>query len=198
MPGPQVRATGIDAFAAELRKLVLAAEQRSGRKIDRASLAQAVHISPQSLYAYLSGTRLPPAATLDALLIELGALTRELRRLAELRERVEDGRRARALPQVRNALPADTAAFTGRDSELSQITAAVANSGGVVTVGAIDGMPGVGKTALAIHAAHLLAADFPDRRLFIDLHGHTPGQEPVPPEHALAGLLAATGVDPRR
>src|SRR5215472_3214233 len=58
-------------------------------------------------------------------------------------------------------------------------------------------MPGAGKTALAVHAAHALAGRFPDRRLFIDLHAHTPGRDPVAPEHALAGLLTATGTDPR-
>jgi DNA-binding SARP family transcriptional activator/tetratricopeptide (TPR) repeat protein len=101
---------------------------------------------------------------------------------------------------LRYSLPVDTAAFTGRSMELDRITAAVAGqagSGGVVAIRAIDGMPGVGKTALAVHAAHLLRDRFPDRQLFIDLHGHTPGQDPVGAGDALAGLLAATGVDPR-
>jgi len=100
---------------------------------------------------------------------------------------------------TRFTLPRDVAAFTGRDHELSMITAAVARAvnNGVTTVQAIDGMPGVGKTALAVHAAHLLAERFPDRQLFIDLHAHTPGQEPVRPEDALAGLLTAAGADPR-
>ncbi|HET7015870.1 MAG TPA: tetratricopeptide repeat protein [Streptosporangiaceae bacterium] len=108
------------------------------------------------------------------------------------------GPMASAAPQVRNSLPADTVAFTGRHAELSRITGAVkAAAGGVVTVGAIDGMPGVGKTALAVHVAHSLADEFPDRQLFIDLHAHTPGYEPAKVEDALAGLLAAVGVDPR-
>ena len=104
-----------------------------------------------------------------------------------------------AAPQVRYSLPPDTATFTGRGEELSQVTAAVAGAagaGGVVAVGAIDGMPGVGKTALAVHAAHLLSGRFPGRQLFIDLHAHTPGREPVRPEDALAGLLAAVGSIP--
>jgi len=58
-------------------------------------------------------------------------------------------------------------------------------------------MPGVGKTALAVHAAHLLAGRFPDRRLFVDLHGHTPGRDPVTSGEALAVLLAAIGEEPR-
>ena len=98
------------------------------------------------------------------------------------------------------SLPPDTAAFTGREAELDRITAAVAQaagSGGVVAICAIGGMPGVGKTALAVHAAHLLKDRFPDRQLFVSLHAHTPGQDPLTPHAALAGLLAAVGVDAR-
>ncbi len=101
---------------------------------------------------------------------------------------------------VRFALPPDTAAFTGRDGELRSITSAVteaAAGGGVVAIRAIGGMPGVGKTTLAVRAAHLLADRFPDRQLFISLHGHTPGQEPLSAGDALAGLLVAVGADPR-
>jgi tetratricopeptide (TPR) repeat protein len=102
--------------------------------------------------------------------------------------------------EVRYSLPADTAAFTGRDDELGRITVAVtdaAGAGGVVAIHAIGGMPGVGKTALAVHAAHRLRSGFPDRQLFINLHGHTPGHDPMLPEAALAELLAAVGLDPR-
>jgi tetratricopeptide (TPR) repeat protein len=102
--------------------------------------------------------------------------------------------------EVRYSLPPDTAAFTGRGEELGQIAAAVSDMpgfGGVVAVRAIDGMPGTGKTALAVHAAHGLRGQFTDRQLFVDLHAHTPGREPVRPQDALAGLLAAAGVDTR-
>jgi predicted ATPase len=58
-------------------------------------------------------------------------------------------------------------------------------------------MPGIGKTTLAVHVGHMVAEQFPDRQLFVDLHAHTPGQRPVDPAHALATLLAADGVDPR-
>ena len=103
-------------------------------------------------------------------------------------------------PAVACSLPPDTAAFTGRGAELDRITAAVTQatgSGGVVAICAIGGMPGVGKTALAVHAAHLLKDRFPDRQLFVSLHAHTPGQDPLTPHAALAGLLAAVGVDAR-
>lgn len=103
------------------------------------------------------------------------------------------------LAAVRFSLPPSTAAFTGREGELGLITAAgeAAMAGGVVAIHAIGGMPGVGKTALAVHVAHLLRSRFPDRQLFIDLQAHTPGQEPVPPVTALAGLLTAIGMDAR-
>jgi DNA-binding SARP family transcriptional activator len=103
-------------------------------------------------------------------------------------------------PGVRYSLPPDMAAFTGRDGELGRITGAIvraAGSGGVVAIRAIGGMPGVGKTALAVHAAHLLRDQFPDRQLFIDLRAHTPGQDPLTPEAALGALLTAAGADPR-
>ena len=64
-------------------------------------------------------------------------------------------------------------------------------------ISAIDGMPGVGKTTLALHAGHMVADRFPDRQLFVDLHGHAPGQQPADPADVLAGLLTADGLDPR-
>jgi tetratricopeptide (TPR) repeat protein/DNA-binding XRE family transcriptional regulator len=94
------------------------------------------------------------------------------------------------------ALPRDTASFTGREAELDRLMGPVrdADSGGVVTIYAIGGMAGVGKTALAVHAAHRLAPRFPDGQVFLQLHGHTPGQQPVHPEDALASLLLIAGV----
>ncbi len=99
-----------------------------------------------------------------------------------------------------NTLPADTVAFTGRQEQLAEIAGAVAGAaqaGRVVAIHAIDGMPGVGKTTLAVHVGHLVAGEFPDGQLFIDLHAHTPGCRPVDPADALASLLAADGADAR-
>ena len=94
-------------------------------------------------------------------------------------------------------LPRDTAAFTGRAGELERLTAGLADAtvgGGVVGICAIGGMAGIGKTTLAVHAAHRLAGRFPDGQIFLPLHGHTPGQRPVDPADALASLLLAAGV----
>ena len=41
----------------------------------------------------------------------------------------------------------------------------------------IEGPIAVGKTSLAVHVAHRLAASYPDGGLYLDLQGFTPGQE---------------------
>jgi transcriptional regulator with XRE-family HTH domain len=96
------------------------------------------------------------------------------------------------------ALPRDIASFTGRQAELRQLVGvtAVPLYPGVVSIHAIGGMAGIGKTALAVHAAHQLAPLFPDGQIFLPLHGHTPGQRPVDPADALASLLLTAGVAP--
>ena len=94
-------------------------------------------------------------------------------------------------------LPRDIASFTGREPELRELVeaeAGAAGSGAVVSIHAIGGMAGVGKTAFAVHAAHQLAPRFPDGQIFLPLHGHTPGQRPVDPVDALANLLMTAGV----
>ena len=94
-------------------------------------------------------------------------------------------------------LPRDIAAFTGRQAELGQLVAqcaAAADGGGVVSVHAIGGMAGIGKTTFAVHAAHRLAGRFPDGQFFLPLHAHTPGQRAVAPADALASLLLTAGV----
>jgi tetratricopeptide (TPR) repeat protein len=66
-------------------------------------------------------------------------------------------------------LPHDIVDFVGRNVHLAAMDAAVTtNSNGVVI---LDGMPGVGKTALAIRWGYHARARFPDGDLFVNLHG---------------------------
>ncbi len=114
-------------------------------------------------------------------------------------------------------LPFPPTDFTGRGGELADLRALIATgvavdraAGGVgvraggagrpgpVAIIAIDGMGGIGKSALALQIAHQLAdaGAFPDGQLYVNLHGATPGLAPLAPLDALGRLLRALGVDP--
>jgi DNA-binding SARP family transcriptional activator len=106
--------------------------------------------------------------------------------------------------EVPRQLPAAAGHFTGRQAELAWLTDLAprcdpqAAAGDTVVISAIDGMPGIGKTALAVHAAHRLSPLFPDGQLFIDLHGYTRGHPPREPGDALGMLLRALRVPAQR
>jgi DNA-binding SARP family transcriptional activator len=87
----------------------------------------------------------------------------------------------------RAGLPPLPASFTGRCTELTRLREA----GPLI---AVDGMAGVGKTALALTLAHHLCPMHPDGRLFLDLHAHTPGRSARTASEVLGRLLNALGV----
>ncbi|MFE0512109.1 BTAD domain-containing putative transcriptional regulator [Streptomyces sp. NPDC058964] len=88
------------------------------------------------------------------------------------------------------ALPAADPAFTGREDELARVVHLLTASPAGTCV-AVAGMPGVGKTALAVEAAHRCADTFPDGRLFVDLEPE-PGS-PLTAAQALTRLLRRAG-----
>ncbi|MFD5468645.1 ATP-binding protein [Kitasatospora sp. NPDC127059] len=102
--------------------------------------------------------------------------------------RDHDGARPARAP---SQLPPDLPDFTGREEHLRLVLAAL--SEGRVPV--VSGMGGIGKTALAVHAAHRAAADYPDGRLYADLRGAD--DEPADPARVLAAFLRALGADAR-
>jgi DNA-binding SARP family transcriptional activator len=102
---------------------------------------------------------------------------------------------------VPRQLPAAPEHFTGRHGELERLAAIADGVGaraGTVVISAIQGMAGIGKTALAVHAAHRLAERFPDGQLFLDLHGYTQAHPARTASEALGWLLRALGVPPER
>jgi tetratricopeptide (TPR) repeat protein len=154
-------------FCADLRRRW----RSSGR--DLPGVARELRISRTQLYAILNGEikRPPDWDGLVRPLIEACGGSAELdgwRQRYEVLIRVHEelSRRPAASPPVPSALPAAVAGFTGRAAELAELDATP--PGGAVVV---SGIPGVGKTALAVH----WAARFPGGRLHADLRGADPG-----------------------
>ena len=88
-------------------------------------------------------------------------------------------------------LPAAPADFTGRQAECKSVLGALARENGVPVV-AISGQPGIGKTALALRAAHQARDRFPDGQLWVQLAGAS--ARPRDPGEVLGELLRAFGV----
>jgi DNA-binding SARP family transcriptional activator len=94
-----------------------------------------------------------------------------------------------------SSLPRDTRDFTGRTGELGVLLAAPASDGNgtALPLSVVQGMPGVGKSALIIHASHRLAPNYPDGQFYVDLRAYS-DQPPYDPADALASLLHTVGV----
>ena len=106
---------------------------------------------------------------------------------------------------VPRQLPTGVGFFAGREAELKQLDELLDQAGlpdgangnggpgGAVVISAVAGMAGVGKTALAVHWAHRVAARFPDGQLYVNLRGYGPGVA-VTADEATGWFLGALGV----
>lgn len=108
------------------------------------------------------------------------------------------GRPAAERLPVPAQLPADIPDFTGRAGQVDELCRLLRGDGRegnpeAVPVALVVGSGGLGKTTLAVHAAHLLAAGFPDGQLYAGLLGAT---QPADPAEVLARFLRDLGVDP--
>ncbi|MGH3299271.1 MAG: BTAD domain-containing putative transcriptional regulator, partial [Trebonia sp.] len=92
---------------------------------------------------------------------------------------------------VPSLLPSALDDFTGRERELSDIVAALTRAT-APAVAVIAGMPGIGKTALAVQAVRALQGEFPDGQLFAELT--EPDNTAADPAAVLAGFLRALGI----
>jgi len=109
-------------------------------------------------------------------------------------------RGARRTAVVPAQLPADIADFTGRDDQVKRLSDLLSGTGasgdpGAVRIAVVAGAGGLGKTSLAVHAAHRARRRFPDGQLYVDLLGATAA--PLLPGDVLARFLRDLGVDGR-
>lgn len=96
-----------------------------------------------------------------------------------------------AIPDRPHQLPPAPSHFVGRQDELSALSTQVAAGRSVIV---IEGMAGVGKTAFVVQAGRLLAPDFPDGQIYLDLHGFSDRARPLDPREGLARMMRALGV----
>jgi tetratricopeptide (TPR) repeat protein/DNA-binding XRE family transcriptional regulator len=190
------------SFAGLLRQF------RTEARLTQEELAQAAGLSPRSVSDLERGINRTARKDTAVLLADALSLTGQVRVLfvaaargrapaAEVLAARPGGAAGEAAAAVTRSLPRDIGSFTGREPELARLLGTLADvtaDGGPPGICVIDGMAGVGKTTLAVHAAHRLAGSFPDGQLFLPLHAHTPGQRPVSPADALASLLLTAGV----
>jgi tetratricopeptide (TPR) repeat protein/transcriptional regulator with XRE-family HTH domain len=178
-------------FAGVLRRL------RTGVQLTQEELARVAGLSVRAVSDLERGVATTPHRDTVRLLADALRLIGPVRAEFEAAARGPAGPAETAAGGVAAAtrtLPRDVASFTGRHEELRELVDAAAGADRVVSIYAIGGMAGVGKTAFAVHAAHRLTERFPAGQIFLPLHGHTPGQQPVDPGDALASLLLTIGV----
>jgi len=102
-----------------------------------------------------------------------------------------------AIPRP-SQLPADIGDFTGREAHVAHLSDMLlqevsAAGPGAVRIAVVAGAAGLGKTTLAVHAAHQVRELFPDGQLYVDLMGAT--AQPTAPGEVLARFLRDLGVD---
>jgi len=181
---------------------------RAEAKLTQEELAEAAGLSPRSVSDLERGINRTARKDTAVLLADVLGLAEPVRSLfvAAARGRIPAAQvlatmdrqvRAASAAAATRTLPRDAVSFTGRGRELALLLErliSAAPAAAALGVYVIDGMAGIGKTTLAVHAAHQLAAGFPDGQFFLPLHAHTPGQRPVQPADALASLLLTAGV----
>ncbi|MFF0269920.1 BTAD domain-containing putative transcriptional regulator [Kribbella sp. NPDC004536] len=179
---------GRQPFDEDLHGQLMLALYRSGRQADalavfrslRLRLIEELAIEPGRMIRDLEGAilRQDPALDLAAGPLYISAQPRVAATVAQL--------------------PPLGADVVGRDQELHALNTELfrsrsTESGGRAATIALTGMPGVGKSTLALHWAHRLANDFPDGQLYVDLRGFDVSATPLDPANALKHFLHSFG-----
>ncbi|MGW5646618.1 ATP-binding protein [Saccharopolyspora sp. NPDC003752] len=97
---------------------------------------------------------------------------------------------------VPRQLPATVRHFVNRTVEQDALTTLLNGRDRTVLVSTVDGLAGVGKSALVVQWAHQVREQFPDGELYVNLRGFDPAADPMASAEALAGFLTALGVAP--
>lgn len=191
---PSEKVSGQAAFGALLRRY------RADANLTQEELAERSGVSVKAISALERGDRRSPRPSTVEWLAEALKLDMPRRHMLVAAARQppgEPGLAPAATAAASRTLPRDVSSFTGREDTIDRVLASLSEIDRSVTVVAIDGMAGVGKTALAVHVAHQLSNRFPDGQLFLDMHAHTTGQRPVTTADALGTLLLTAGVAPQ-
>ncbi|MCR6482903.1 NB-ARC domain-containing protein [Amycolatopsis sp. OK19-0408] len=189
-PDP-ARITDGASFVREVDLLRRLAARGTGKaRVSLTELARSVDLPRSTLHAYVSGKIHPPSDVFDRIVIALrvpraawGSWNEAWFRVAA---HLHSAKRASDVPRQ---LPPDAGGFVGRERDLAALDRLVTGSPFLL----VTGMPGVGKTALAVHWAHRVASSFPDGQLFANLRGFADAR-PAEPADVLAGFLRALGV----
>lgn len=183
---------------------------QAGRVLPALTLAARVHPADEAVHALLmralasTGQRAAALETFESLRVMLeedlgvspGPALADAH-LAVLRDTVgipsQPGGSRPVTAPVPRQLPADPAGFVGREEEVRAIVTALRGGPGAPVASVVTGTAGVGKTTVAVHAAHELAGDFPDGHLYIDLRGFDPTPA-LPARDVLGRFLRALDV----
>lgn len=176
-----------------------ALRQRAG--LTQEALAEKAGVSVRGLRKLESGLVAGPRrATLEALADAL-ELTNESRAVFfGSVSRLEEESAGEGTVHVPRQLPPRLMSFVGRAKEFAILDGAMARvtsdgrSAAGTSVVTMSGLPGVGKTALAVEWGYRTASRFPDGQLYLNLRGFDAKNEPLAPEDALRVLLTSLGV----
>jgi DNA-binding SARP family transcriptional activator len=177
-------------FRERLHRLRMLALYRDGRQAEALAIYRCVR---GDLLAELGAE---PGRELQLLHQRMLAADPSLMRIAGRLTTVHDHPVVPVLPQLSLwQLPRNLPDLVGHAKEVRQLGDALREAGdtNAIPVCAIVGAGGVGKSALAVHVAHLSSDHFPDGQLYADLGGST--DNPVLTADILARFLRDLGGD---